>query len=348
MNTIFSEQEVQEFWDNRRNVIEFAEQIGRAAIAKASQQVQGENALKLEFISIMSRINSVEFEFVNEEPEPAPRSGKSVPVILGVAWKVFKAAKAMPAPKQEPVQWFLTKDKLPAADETVWVCVRNKNKDGGIWLHDTCSHDGEAWTKRTNTWEGIVAWAYPVDPFTVPAQAAAIPESTAVNIFLSLAEDLIKSYPFLYVEIARTRTTDWMSLIRERPNGTFIASGQGLTPIEACEMALSAAPKPQNRIAFGSPSEDFIPPELLLKPDLTDEDVEVWRKSQEASAPDDKYLCALKTITDSQVNAVARSFWRRIYPFINNYERELPNPLPVEFMAHMATALSWLEMEQSE
>jgi hypothetical protein len=57
----------------------------------------------------------------------------------------------------------------------------------------------------------------------------------------------------------------------------------------------------------------------------------------------DKNDCALKTITDSQVNAVARAFWRRIYPYRNDYERELPDKLPVEFFAHMATALSWAD-----
>jgi hypothetical protein len=51
-------------------------------------------ALEQEFFDIMKSINSVEFKFVNGEPEAAPRSGKSVPIILGVAWKVFKASKA--------------------------------------------------------------------------------------------------------------------------------------------------------------------------------------------------------------------------------------------------------------
>lgn len=77
--------------------------VEREVLAKASQQVQGDRELELEFTRIMSRINSVNFEFVNGEPEPAPRSGRSVPVILGVAWKVFRAAKELPTPKQEPV-----------------------------------------------------------------------------------------------------------------------------------------------------------------------------------------------------------------------------------------------------
>lgn len=59
----------------------------------------------------------------------------------------------------------------------------------------------------------------------------------------------------------------------------------------------------------------------------------------------DKNLCALKSITDQQVNAVVRAFWRRIYAYRNDYGIELPKPLPVEFFAHMATALSWVDRE---
>lgn len=33
-----------------------------------------------------------------------------------------------------------------------------------------------------------------------------------------------------------------------------------------------------------------------------------------------------------------RAFWRRIEPYKNNYGKELPEELPVEFTAHMATA----------
>lgn len=53
--------------------------------------------------------------------------------------------------------------------------------------------------------------------------------------------------------------------------------------------------------------------------------------------------CALNTINDDQVRKVVRAFWRRIYPYRNNYGIELPTPMPVEFMAHMATALTWID-----
>jgi hypothetical protein len=53
--------------------------------------------------------------------------------------------------------------------------------------------------------------------------------------------------------------------------------------------------------------------------------------------------CALKSISDDQVRKVVRAFWRRIYAYRNDYGIELPDPLPVEFMAHMATALCWVD-----
>ena len=62
------------------------------------------------------------------------------------------------------VEWILAENKLPPPDETVWICVRNKNKSDGIWLYDVCWHDGESWGKREHTWETIVYWAFPAPP----------------------------------------------------------------------------------------------------------------------------------------------------------------------------------------
>ena len=58
-------------------------------------------------------------------------------------------------------------------------------------------------------------------------------------------------------------------------------------------------------------------------------------------------LCSLKSITDGEVEKVVRAFWRRIYHYRNNYDIELPTPLPVEFMAHMATALKFVDKDQT-
>lgn len=62
------------------------------------------------------------------------------------------------------IKWISTDTQLPPLDTTVWVCVRNKNKQDGIWLYDVCSHDGKSWCKRLNTWETIIYWAIPLSP----------------------------------------------------------------------------------------------------------------------------------------------------------------------------------------
>ncbi len=62
------------------------------------------------------------------------------------------------------VEWISVDERLPPLDTDVWICVRNKNKEGGIWLYDICSFDGEKWAERNHTWERIVYWAIPVPP----------------------------------------------------------------------------------------------------------------------------------------------------------------------------------------
>ena len=56
--------------------------------------------------------------------------------------------------------------------------------------------------------------------------------------FLEKAEELEMEYPFLYVEIARTRVTDYMAWLRVKPDGDLIVNGQGLTAEDACKDAL--------------------------------------------------------------------------------------------------------------
>lgn len=66
-------------------------------------------------------------------------------------------------------------------------------------------------------------------------------------------------------------------------------------------------------------------------------------KAKIAEMESKENYCALKNISDSQVSKVCRAFWRRIYAYKDDYGIELPHPLPTEFMAHMATALSWVD-----
>ena len=58
---------------------------------------------------------------------------------------------------------------------------------------------------------------------------------------------------------------------------------------------------------------------------------------------------ARRTFTDLDAERVARAFWRRIQPYVaeREYARELPYPCPVEFAAHMSTALLALDLPTS-
>ena len=48
-------------------------------------------------------------------------------------------------------------------------------------------------------------------------------------------------------------------------------------------------------------------------------------------------------IPPGHVEGLARAFWRRIEPYKNDYDKELPDVLPIEFRAHMTTALLVLD-----
>lgn len=58
------------------------------------------------------------------------------------------------------INWVSVSEKLPLRfDEDYLVCVRNKNKEGGMPIQDigNFSSDG-VWIKQ-NTWEDVVFWA---------------------------------------------------------------------------------------------------------------------------------------------------------------------------------------------
>ena len=60
--------------------------------------------------------------------------------------------------------------------------------------------------------------------------------------FFQAASELIGTHPYLYVELSRTRTTDWMAWLRttsKESEGVLLASGQGMTPDDACRWALA-------------------------------------------------------------------------------------------------------------
>lgn len=51
-------------------------------------------------------------------------------------------------------------------------------------------------------------------------------------------------------------------------------------------------------------------------------------------------------LQDETIERICRAFWRRIYMYRHEYGRELPQKLPIEFMAHMRTALMHLDSDQ--
>jgi len=68
-----------------------------------------------------------------------------------------------------------------------------------------------------------------------------------VKRFLEYAEEQENIFPFLYVEICRTRTTDFMAWLREKPNGKLIVCGQGATANDACKDAMEQVNKKDSK-----------------------------------------------------------------------------------------------------
>lgn len=113
-----------------------------------------------------------------------------------------------------------------------------------------------------------------------------------------MAHHLTKPNDGNYIDIANFAMM--LSLRKAKPSELVKAINDKFD----CNFDASPAPKPETpkRMAFGAPSEDFIPPELLLKPDLTEADIEEWRKSQAADAancdPEPKFVDLRQIVGD--------------------------------------------------
>lgn len=58
------------------------------------------------------------------------------------------------------INWVAVSEKLPTRmDEDYLVCVRNKNKEGGIPIQDIGNFSGDGVWIKQNTWEDVVYWA---------------------------------------------------------------------------------------------------------------------------------------------------------------------------------------------
>lgn len=92
---------VQQNWDSVESWQDYCKENTHVIWSKLFKAADGEligrypdaSSEFAEFSKIISEISSVKFTFVEGQPVPEPRSGKSVAVVLGIAWKVFKAAK---------------------------------------------------------------------------------------------------------------------------------------------------------------------------------------------------------------------------------------------------------------
>lgn len=67
---------------------------------------------------------------------------------------------------------------------------------------------------------------------------------SSADEFLEAAEALISQYPHLYVEVARTRPTDWMAWVcthnrDTNPDRVVLIEAQGSTYQEACKAGLT-------------------------------------------------------------------------------------------------------------
>lgn len=58
------------------------------------------------------------------------------------------------------INWVSVSEKLPPRlDEDYLVCVRNKNKEGGIFIQDVGNFSSDGVWIKYNTWEDVVYWA---------------------------------------------------------------------------------------------------------------------------------------------------------------------------------------------
>jgi hypothetical protein len=56
----------------------------------------------------------------------------------------------------------------------------------------------------------------------------------------------------------------------------------------------------------------------------------------------------LNDILKTNVELVARAFWRRIYDYRNDHGRELGDTIPIEFSAHLNTAMGAIDLSCNE
>lgn len=84
----------------------------------------------------------------------------------------------------------------------------------------------------------------------------------------------------------------------------------------------------------------------LATGELSDEDINKEEKEHEAEAVANWNKRVQLNEDHPQFENFIRAFWRRIEPYKNDFAKELPEELPVQFRANMATALLQLQKEK--
>lgn len=61
--------------------------------------------------------------------------------------------------------WIDVKKRLPDNGDEVVIAVKNKNKEGGIWLFDIAIfYEDSGFEERRSTWEDVLYWKPLIDP----------------------------------------------------------------------------------------------------------------------------------------------------------------------------------------
>ncbi|QFT55615.1 hypothetical protein [Microbulbifer sp. THAF38] len=95
----------------------------------------------------------------------------------------------------------------------------------------------EGFTFHESEMSEFLHWMF--SQFQAFAESEQSNQESSVAEFINKAVELENHYPFLYVEIARSRITDWMAWLKDKPGSKLLlACGSGSTAEEACRDAL--------------------------------------------------------------------------------------------------------------
>lgn len=80
--------------------------------------------------------------------------------------KSFEAG-AKWADKHHKSPWIKFAEKFPPHQKPIIIAMKNKNKEGSIWLYDLCMFFGGDYTDNKN-WENKINWEIPIYWMLIP------------------------------------------------------------------------------------------------------------------------------------------------------------------------------------